>query len=104
MITVTPAAAKQIRTASVQANAIGMPLRIAIQVKPDGAFHYLMGFDDQAKEGDQTVESEMVKLVVDGASQPLVNGMTLDYVEIEGKMEFVFINPNDPNYRPPQMA
>lgn len=102
MITVTPHAAVQIRTASVQGNAIGLPLRIAIQKKPDGAFHYLMGFDDQNREGDQPIECEGVKLVVDAASQPLVSGMTLDYVEIDGKLEFVFMNPNDPNYRPPQ--
>lgn len=103
MITVTPAAATQIRTASVQGNAIGLPLRIAIQKKPDGGFHYLMGFDDQSKDGDQTIESEGVALVVDADSQPLVAGMTLDYVEIDGKLEFVFINPNDPNYRAPQV-
>lgn len=102
MITVTAAAATQIRTASVQGNAIGLPLRIAIQRKPDGGFHYLMGFDDQEKAGDQTFESEGVKLVVDEVSQPLVAGMTLDYVEIDSNLEFVFINPNDPNYRPPQ--
>ena len=102
MITVTATAATQIRTASVQGNAIGLPLRIAIQRKPDGAFHYLMGFDDQEKAGDQKIESEGVTLVVDEVSQPLVAGMTLDYVEIDGKLEFVFINPNDPNYRPPQ--
>lgn len=102
MITVTATAATQVRTASVQGNAIGLPLRIAIQRKPDGAFHYLMGFDDQEKAGDQKIESEGVALVVDEVSQPLVAGMTLDYVEIDGKLEFVFINPNDPNYRPPQ--
>ncbi|UJS23223.1 HesB/IscA family protein [Thiothrix winogradskyi] len=102
MITVTATAATQVRTASVQGNAIGLPLRIAIQRKPDGAFHYLMGFDDQDKAGDQKIESEGVALVVDEVSQPLVAGMTLDYVEIDGKLEFVFINPNDPNYRPPQ--
>lgn len=103
MITVTPAAATQVRTASVQGNAIGLPLRIAIQKKPDGGFHYLMGFDDQSKDGDQTIESEGVALVVEADSQPLVAGMTLDYVEIDGKLEFVFINPNDPNYRAPQV-
>jgi iron-sulfur cluster assembly accessory protein len=102
MITVTPAAATQVRTASVQGNAIGLPLRIAIQKKPDGGFHYLMGFDDQAKDGDETIASEGVSLVVDADSQPLVAGMTLDYVEIDGKLEFVFANPNDPHYRAPQ--
>lgn len=102
MITVTAPAAAQIRTASVQGNAIGLPLRLAIQKKPDGGFHYLMGFDDQEKDGDQKIESEGVTLVVDTESQPLVAGMTLDFVELEGKLEFVFINPNDPHYRPPQ--
>ena len=103
MITVTPQAATQIRTASVQGNAIGLPLRIAIQQKPDGGLHYLMGFDDQQKDGDSTVETEGVTLVVDAASQPLAQGLSLDFVELEGKMEFIFINPNDPNYRAPQV-
>ena len=103
MITVTPASATQVLTASAQCNAIGLPLRIAVQKKPDGGFHYLMGFDDQAQAGDQTIASEGVSLVVAAESQPLVDGMTLDYVEIDGKLEFVFINPNDPNYRPPQV-
>ncbi|MFN3785417.1 MAG: HesB/IscA family protein, partial [Thiothrix sp.] len=65
--------------------------------------HYLMGFDDQSKDGDQFIESEGIKVVVDAASQPLVVGMKLDYVEIDGKLEFIFMNPNDPNYRPPQV-
>ena len=99
MLQVTPAAATQIRTAAVQANAIGLPLRIAIQTKPDGSFHYLMGFDDQTKAGDQTVQIENVVVVVDTISQPLLMGMTLDFVEIDGQLEFIFINPNDPNYQ-----
>ena len=70
---------------------------------PDGGLHYLMGFDDQQKDGDSTVETEGVTLVVDAASQPLAQGMSLDFVELEGKMEFIFINPNDPNYRAPQV-
>ncbi len=102
MFTVTPAAAAQIHTAAVQANAIGLPLRLAIQTKPDGSFHYLMGFDEQTREGDVTLTLEQVQWVVDSASQALVQGMTLDFVEIDAKWEFVFLNPNDPSYRPPQ--
>jgi iron-sulfur cluster assembly accessory protein len=102
MITVTAQAATQIRTASVQGNAIGMPLRVAVKQKPDGAFHYLMGFDDQQQDGDQTVQAEGVTLVVAADSQALVNGMTLDFVELDGKLEFIFLNPNDPHYQAPQ--
>ena len=101
MLQVTAAAATQIRTAAVQGNAIGLPLRIAIQTKSDGSFHYLMGFDDQTKAGDQTVQVQDVLVVVDATSQPLVQGMTLDFVELEGQLEFIFINPNDPNYQAP---
>ncbi len=27
--------------------------------------------------------------------------IALDFVDLDGKMEFVFMNPNDPNYKPP---
>ncbi len=102
MITVSAQAASQIRTASVQGDAIGMPLRIAVRQKPDGTFHYLMGFDDQQQDGDQTVEAEGVTLVVAADSQPLVNGMTLNFVDLDGKLEFIFLNPNDPSHSLPQ--
>jgi iron-sulfur cluster assembly protein len=29
--------------------------------------------------------------------------MTMDYVELEpGSWQFIFMNPNDPNYKPPE--
>ena len=103
MLQVTPAAATQIRTAAVQGNAIGLPLRIAIQTKADGSFHYLMGFDDQSQTGDQTLTIDQVVVVVDARSQPLVKDMTIDFVELEGQWEFIFLNPNDPHYQAPQV-
>jgi Fe-S cluster assembly iron-binding protein IscA len=60
-----------------------------------------MGFDEQNKTGDQTIQVEDVLVVVDAASQPLLQGMTLDFVELDGQLEFIFINPNDPNYQAP---
>jgi len=34
---------------------------------------------------------------------PLLQGATLDYVELEsGQSDFIFLNPNDPHYVPPQ--
>jgi len=29
-------------------------------------------------------------------------GMMIDYIDLDGTMEFVFMNPNDPNYKAPQ--
>lgn len=102
MITVTPQAATQIRTSAVQSNALGLPLRIAIRKKPDGAFHYMMGFDDKEQAGDEVLAFGDYRVVLDAETQPLATGMTLDFVELEGKMEFIFANPNDPHHRPPE--
>lgn len=101
MITITPRAAEQIRTSAKQGNMIGMPLRIACQKLPDGSFHYALGFDDQSQQGDETYTSEGIDLVVGAISNPLLRGTIIDYVELEpGKSEIIFVNPNDPNYKP----
>lgn len=102
MITVTPQAANQIRTSAVESNALGLPLRVAIRKKDDGSFHYMMGFDDNEHEGDKQVEFGDFIIVLDADTQPLASGMTLDFVDLEGTMEFIFANPNDPNYKSPQ--
>jgi iron-sulfur cluster assembly protein len=102
MITVTPAAAEQIRLSAKQGKMDGLPMRIAATRNPDGSLHYGMGFDDNRLQGDSHLSSEGIDLVVSGSSMLLLSGMTLDYVEIEpGTYQFIFMNPNDPNFTPP---
>jgi iron-sulfur cluster assembly protein len=102
MITVTPAAAKQVRLSAQQSRAEGMPLRIAASRNADGSIHYGMGFDD-SKEDDTRCQSEDIEIVVAAASTELLKGTTLDFVELEpGKPQFIFMNPNDPQYTPPK--
>jgi iron-sulfur cluster assembly protein len=103
MITITPAAAAQILTSAIQGGTQGMALRIAAQRSPDGSIHYAMGFDDTKRSDDTHYTTEGVGLVVAATSTILLEGTTLDYVELEpGRFDFIFMNPNDPNYRPPQ--
>lgn len=105
MITVTESAAQQVLRSVEETGALGLPLRIAIHQQGQGnSFHYQMGFDDKVNEGDEQIQNRGVLLIVDSTSAPLAKGMTLDFVEIEGQMEFIFINPNDPNYRPPAQS
>ncbi|MFP5505636.1 MAG: HesB/IscA family protein [Gammaproteobacteria bacterium] len=105
MITITPAAAAQIRAAAKQGRMEGMALRIAAQRNADGQIQYAMGFDDSTRSDDTRFSSEGVELVVAATSTMLLEGTTLDFVELEpGRSEFIFMNPNDPNYRPPQEA
>ncbi|MEP7182790.1 MAG: iron-sulfur cluster biosynthesis family protein [Betaproteobacteria bacterium] len=95
MITVTPAAAQQIRVAATQSDADEMGLRIAARRDASGALHYAMGFDE-ARDGDVVVPSEGVALVVADAHRELLETVTLDYVEYEpGDFRFIFINPAD---------
>ena len=103
MITITPAAAEQIRTSAQQGNMAGLAMRIAARRDPDGSIHYGMGFDDNHRDGDLKFSSEGIDIVIGETSQVLVDGMTVDYVEIEpGSWQFIFLNPNDVNFVPPK--
>ena len=102
MINVTTEAAKQIRHSAKESNLEGLPLRIAGTKQDDGSIHYGMGFDD-INEGDTSYQSEGIEIIVSEESIDVLEGTTIDYVEIEpGKPQFIFLNPNDANYKPPQ--
>lgn len=102
MITLTPAAAAQVRESARQGQMEGMPLRLAATRQDDGSLHYAMGFDDTPGDSDHRVESEGIEIVVADASRALLEGASLDFVELEpGERRFIFLNPNDPDYVPP---
>ncbi len=102
MIKVTQEAAKQIKLSARQGKAEGMPLRIAATRNEDDSIHYGMGFDD-SKDDDISITSEDVEIVVSPVSAELLKDTVLDFVELEpGKHQFIFMNPNDPTYKPPQ--
>lgn len=101
MFTVTPAAAEQVRQAARQGGTEGFALRLAAQKNADGSIDYRMGFDD-ATEDDILVKCEGIELVMAPEYVPLLDQARMDYVEIEpGKFHFIFLNPRDANYRPP---
>ena len=101
MITVTPAAAAQIKLSAEQGKAEGMSLRIAASRNSDNSIHYGMGFDD-SKEDDVVVSTADIEIIISNESAPLLKDTTIDFVELEPeKFQFIFLNPNDPNYKPP---
>ena len=83
MITITPAAVKQIRHSASEGNMNGMSMRIAAKRNPDGTLHYGMGFDDNELDGDIHVDADGIDVVIGESSLMLLEGTTLDYVEIE---------------------
>ncbi|MCW8852564.1 MAG: iron-sulfur cluster assembly accessory protein [Gammaproteobacteria bacterium] len=101
MITVTPAAAAQIKLSADQGKAEGMSLRIAASRNEDNSIHYGMGFDD-SKEDDVTVTTQDIEIILSASSAELLKDTIIDFVELEPeKFQFIFLNPNDPNYVPP---
>lgn len=102
MIEVTPAAVEQIRKSVVETDSEGMALRIAAKRKPDGSIEYAMGFDKPSST-DNTVKLDRIDVLIAPTSSDLLQGTRLDYVEIEsGQFHFIFENPNDPTYVPPE--
>ena len=102
MITISDAAAEQIKQSSQQDEYGNLLLRLSARTKEDGSFDYMMGFDEQ-KESDKRVETNGVAILVAQADEPLLSGVSMDYVElVGGQHNFIFMNPNDPNYVAPK--
>lgn len=98
MFKVTTAAAEQVLSAAKQGGTEGLSLRLAAQQKPDGSIDYRMGFDDATGE-DIRMSSEGVEIVMAPEYVPMLDGTTMDFVEIEpGQFHFIFLNPKDANY------
>jgi len=102
MFKVTVNAAEKIKQAAQESGADGMALRFAAEQRPDGAIDYRMGFD-QSGEEDITFSSEGIAIVMAPEYVPLLDEATMDYVQLEdGEYQFIFLNPKDSNYQPPQ--
>jgi iron-sulfur cluster assembly protein len=105
MITITPAAAERIRLSASEGNMDGLSMRIAARRNADGSIHYGMGFDDNQLEGDLHIKAGGIDVVIAESSQVLLEGATVDYVELEpDNWQFIFLNPNDKNYSPPSQT
>ena len=100
MITVSKAAAEQIKESAKQSDAEGLGLRLAAQQKEDGTFEYAMGFADRDMDDDVFFESDGVKIIVSAGCYELLKNTELDFVKLDDveEKQFIFKNPNDPNY------
>ena len=100
MITLTPTAVEQVKAAAAQSGAESLALRLAARKNSDGTMEYGMGFDEP-KDDDLAFRFGDIEVVMGGEFGPLLNGTTIDYVELDGQFHFIFMNPNDANYQPP---
>ncbi|MCU7915441.1 MAG: iron-sulfur cluster assembly accessory protein [Candidatus Thiodiazotropha sp. (ex Gloverina cf. vestifex)] len=70
-------------------------LRLGTKKSGCTGFAYQVDYADTIEDDDQVFETMGLKVVVDSASLPLVDGMTIDFVKTNILNEgFDFINPN----------
>ncbi len=101
MLKLTDAAMQQVKASAERSGSVGDPLRLAAKMKQDGSIDYLMGFD-AATDEDIHVQAGEVEIIMAPEYRHLLEGATMDYVEIEsGEYRFIFLNPNDETYIPP---
>ena len=76
----------------------GLGLRLSTRKSGCTGFAYVVEFANEIGEQDQVFESHGVKVVVDAASLPMLDGMTVDFVRQNVLNQgFEFINPNVKN-------
>jgi iron-sulfur cluster assembly accessory protein len=95
MVTVTESAASKIR-ALMEEEPEGevSVLRIAIQGGGCSGFQYALGFDRGPQDGDNEIEMNGVRVVIDPFSAPYLAGAEIDYVDALMGAGFAINNPN----------
>ncbi len=101
MFKLSKSAAAEIKRSLQQHEFDDLPIRIAARRDNSGTIHYQMGFD-QAGSGDLMLACSGVDVVIANVHKHLLHGAEMDFVTLEdGSQNFIFLNPNDPAYVPP---
>jgi iron-sulfur cluster assembly accessory protein len=95
VVTVTESAARKIQEL-IAAEPEGdiTVLRVAIQGGGCSGFQYALGFDRGPQDGDNEIESNGVRVVIDPFSAPYLTGSEIDFVDALMGAGFAINNPN----------
>ena len=101
IVTFSESALEQIKTSANETDSNGLGLRIAARMTPDESVDYGLGFDEP-KDDDIQFDCNRITILIAPDCEELLHGAHIDFVEMEpGKHNFIFLNPNDPNFKPP---
>ena len=93
MITLTASAVARVEEMiSKRESSIG--LRIGVTESGCSGYSYALDFAETVAENDTVVEQDGVKVIVDEASMPILDGIELDFVKEGLNQSFKFNNPN----------
>ena len=91
-ISLTESAAHRVRT-HLEKRGNGIGLRVGIKKTGCSGFAYVVNYADSIEPDDSVFEARGVKVVVDSASLPLIDGTVVDFVKQGLNEAFKFKNP-----------
>jgi iron-sulfur cluster assembly protein len=92
-ISLTQSAADRVRS-FLAARGHGMGLRLGVRKTGCSGFAYVINYADDSQPEDVVFENRGVKVFVDRASLPLIDGTEVDFVKQGLNEAFKFRNPN----------
>ncbi len=94
-ITITEAAAEQVRALLARRGKPSAGVRIGVRTKGCSGMSYTLEFADEKSEFDEVVESHGVIVMIDPKASMFIFGTEMDYVNEKLQSGFVFRNPNE---------
>jgi iron-sulfur cluster assembly protein len=91
-IALTESAAERVRS-HLKTRGSGLGLRLGINKTGCSGFAYVVNYADEIHPGDVVFEERGVRVVVDSASLPLIDGTLVDFVKQGLNEAFKFQNP-----------
>lgn len=93
-VQITETAAKMLKQAAEQQGKADHGLRVDVFPGGCAGFMYELSFQKDAGNGESMVEVNGVKLYLDPANEPILDGITIDYIDSLMGGGFNIKNPN----------
>ena len=92
-ISLTPSAAERVRS-RLASRGYGLGLRLSVKATGCSGYSYIVDYADSTSPDDLVFEDQGIKLYVDPASFPALDGTRVDFVRKGLNESFQFENPN----------
>lgn len=94
MIQLTPSAEKAVKRFIKFSETPVAGLRVSVAGGGCSGYQYGVKLVDVVESDDTTIEVGGIKMFVDPITKPLVNGLTIDFIDTMTESGFKFDNPN----------
>ena len=93
MIKLTESAVNRVRDMVAKRDSV-IGLRIGVTESGCSGYSYALDFAESVSDNDTVIEQDDIKVIIDEASMPILDGVELDFVKQGLNQSFKFNNPN----------